>query len=172
MKTKGFTLIELLLVVAIIAMITSVVMALIGTERDKARVRAFRLGIEEMVKAIELYRGDHGGQVPGANGNLSISYVKNMNKTSGFIPGASKIELETILSGATSPYLRAVPAPPFDGQMVFIKTSLYRCSGSVATPEYQIWVNGIKNLEYFQDWPNLESLAGVTQAGWKCFSIK
>jgi prepilin-type N-terminal cleavage/methylation domain-containing protein len=172
MKTKGFTLIELLLVVAIIAMLTSVVMALIGTERDKARVRAFRREIEEMVNAIELYRADNGGRIPGFGTSIPYSYTKNESNTAGAVSGSTQINLEAILSSATNPYLREVPAPPFDGEMAFVKTPNYRCNGAVAAPEYQIWVTGTKNLEYFNDWSVLESTGGVEVAGVKCFAIK
>lgn len=172
MKTKGFTLIELLLVVAIIAMLTSVVMALIGTERDKARVRAFRREIEEMVSAIELYRADNGGRIPGAGTSIPYSYKKNALNQPGAV-GATQIDLQTILSGATNPYLREVPAPPFDGEMAFVKTYDYRCEGGLDAPEYQIWVTGEKNLEYFQDWPKLETIPGGAEVpGVKCFAIK
>jgi prepilin-type N-terminal cleavage/methylation domain-containing protein len=172
MKTKGFTLIELLLVVAIIAMLTSVVMALIGTERDKAQVRAFRREIEEMVSAIELYRADNGGRIPGFGTSIPYSYTKNVSNAAGEVSGSTQIDLQAILSSATNPYLREVPAPPFDGEMAFVKTLTHRCEGGITAPEYQIWVTGDKNLEYFKDWPKLETMGGSEVPGVKCFAIK
>ena len=62
MKTKkslGFTLIELLVVVAIISLLTSVILVSVREARDKAKGRAFRQEMNELIKAIELYRADN-----------------------------------------------------------------------------------------------------------------
>lgn len=59
-RTKGFTLIELLVVIAIISLLSSVVLASLKDSRDKAQQAAYRQYLNEIVKAIELYKTDGG----------------------------------------------------------------------------------------------------------------
>ncbi len=168
MKSKGFTLIELMVVVAIIALLTSVVSALIGEGRDKARVQSFRSEIDQMVKAIELYRSDTGrlpGQGTSATPNYTLDETGEVNNTNNF-------DLKGILSSSDTPYLQAIPKPPFDGNMALvINPNTLRCEGSVTAPEYLIWVEGSKNIPSFMDWPALIE-GGSTNINRRCFSIK
>ena len=59
-KKKGFTLIELIVVIAIIALLSSITMAAVAQARKKAEISKFRSGVEEFVKALEIYKIKHG----------------------------------------------------------------------------------------------------------------
>lgn len=59
-RSKGFTLIELLVVIAIIGILASVVLAELNTARGRARDAKRMIEINQLAKAIELYRADHG----------------------------------------------------------------------------------------------------------------
>ena len=63
-KTKsdksGFTLIELLVVIAIISLLSSVVLASLGTARKKAKVAEVQQEIKSFKSAMELYRLNNG----------------------------------------------------------------------------------------------------------------
>ena len=53
--SRGFTLIELLVVIAIIGILSSVVLASLGTAREKARDAARISDVQNVSKALELY---------------------------------------------------------------------------------------------------------------------
>jgi prepilin-type N-terminal cleavage/methylation domain-containing protein len=55
MKEKGFTLIELMVVISIIALLSVVVIAALGSARDRAKNTAKNELAMEYIKAIELY---------------------------------------------------------------------------------------------------------------------
>jgi type II secretion system protein G len=59
-NSYGFTLIELLVVIAIIGILSSVVLASVGTARAKARDAKRLADIKEIQKAIEIYHIDKG----------------------------------------------------------------------------------------------------------------
>lgn len=77
-KQSGFTIIELLVVVAIIATIMSIVVALVGDAKAKARDTKRRADLSQIQVALELYRNEHGtfqvtggGSAGGGQGWLS-----------------------------------------------------------------------------------------------------
>ncbi len=55
MKSKGFTLIELLVVVAIIGILSAIVMAALGTSKDKGNDSAVSSNLANMRSQAELY---------------------------------------------------------------------------------------------------------------------
>ncbi len=59
-RQSGFTLVELLMVVAIITLIMSIVTALVGDARAKARDTKRRADLAQIQVALELYRNQHG----------------------------------------------------------------------------------------------------------------
>jgi prepilin-type N-terminal cleavage/methylation domain-containing protein len=59
-KDSGFTLIELLVVISIIALLSTIVLAVVQDARVKARNTAKNNLVLEYVKALELYRSDTG----------------------------------------------------------------------------------------------------------------
>jgi len=58
-KNRGFTLIELLVVVAIIGILASIVLASLGTARDKAGDAAVKKNLSNMRAQAELYYDDN-----------------------------------------------------------------------------------------------------------------
>ncbi len=59
-QQSGFTLIELLVVIAIISTIMSIVTALVGDAKAKARDSKRRADLSQIQVALELYRNQHG----------------------------------------------------------------------------------------------------------------
>ena len=66
---KGFTLIELLLVIAIISFIASIIISAVSSTREKARDAKRIADLNQIEKAIELYRSDNNGNPPGTDGD-------------------------------------------------------------------------------------------------------
>jgi prepilin-type N-terminal cleavage/methylation domain-containing protein len=58
-KDSGFTLIELLVVISIIALLSTIVLAVVQDARIKAKNTAKNSLALEYIKALELYRNDH-----------------------------------------------------------------------------------------------------------------
>ena len=60
LRYKGFTLIELLVVIAIISLLSSIVLASLGTSRAKASDAAIKQGLVNLRSAAELYYSNNG----------------------------------------------------------------------------------------------------------------
>ncbi len=74
---KGFTLIELLVVIAIIGILSSVVLASLGSARTKAKIAAFKAEASALVPVAISYCDD--------NASGSYSYASTTTFTSGSI---------------------------------------------------------------------------------------
>lgn len=66
-RASGFTIIELLVVVAIIALLTSIAMVIYTDAREKGRDGRRFEDIQQIKNAIELYSVDHAGLFPPGN---------------------------------------------------------------------------------------------------------
>jgi prepilin-type N-terminal cleavage/methylation domain-containing protein len=62
--TVGFTLVEMLVVVAILALLVSLLVPAVGRSRDQARLVQCRARLSQMGKALLLYAGRNNGQLP------------------------------------------------------------------------------------------------------------
>ena len=88
-RTRGFTLIELLVVIAIIGLLSSVVLASLGTARAKARDSKRAQDLRSIHTALELFYADNGrypteGDPDNANngadqGKIGAAYTSNIN---------------------------------------------------------------------------------------------
>ncbi len=72
-NNKGFTLIELLVVIAIIGVLSSVVLASLNSARLKARNAQRLSDMNQLVRAIEMYRNDYGVYPPCGGGSSGCS---------------------------------------------------------------------------------------------------
>lgn len=94
MKTKGFSLIEIMVVLAIIAILASVVLAAYEVAKEKALDSRRISELGQLKFALELYHNDHGHyprESDGANGKIG--------------EGAG---LDTMIA----PYMKAIPHDP------------------------------------------------------------
>ncbi|MFP4498496.1 MAG: prepilin-type N-terminal cleavage/methylation domain-containing protein [Vulcanimicrobiota bacterium] len=78
MKTKGFTLIELMIVIAIIAILASIIIPNIAKARAQAQLRACISNLQAMKTAIVMWQADN----PSATG----SYCSETGADGDFIP--------------------------------------------------------------------------------------
>ncbi len=99
---KGFTLIELLLVISIIALLSSIVLSNLKSSREKAEIARYQQEVGEFIKAIQLYKSDHGGLAPGD----TYCYFQSFDKTN-VDNNLDYCELSIKLS----PYLKKFPTP-------------------------------------------------------------
>ena len=86
---RGFTLIELLVVIAIIGILSSVVLASLNTARAKARDAERLSDMQQVMRALELYANDNGGNYPIANswqGVCSSFGSKGLTGANGWVP--------------------------------------------------------------------------------------
>ena len=64
--TRGFTLIELLVVVAIITVLASIIVPNYFKGLEKSKVGKATADIVLLRKSVDLFRADHGGELPGS----------------------------------------------------------------------------------------------------------
>lgn len=104
----GFTLIELLVVISIISLLSSIVLSSVQDARNKAKATAFRQNVEELKKAIELYRLNNDEAVPIESYGYSIDST-GYEQT---YTGNGNYEQDSYTTSAINPYLPAMPLPP------------------------------------------------------------
>jgi general secretion pathway protein G len=137
--TTGFTLIELLVVIAIIGLLSSVVLASLNSARNKALVAKTVSEMKSFQSAIEMYKLDHDGQVPGHGEGVIYSDGPNGNDLSNFLnPFLTGIDSEN------ETYISKIPnLPNNDSQFYYFSNGMtgYRFScGSVSMEETQGYI--------------------------------
>lgn len=84
---KGFTLIEILMVVAIIGLLASVVLASLGTAKDKGNIAKRLESSKQLENALEVYYINHNNTYPTTGGLLTSACTLYPNVTADWIPG-------------------------------------------------------------------------------------
>ncbi|HVZ94557.1 MAG TPA: prepilin-type N-terminal cleavage/methylation domain-containing protein, partial [Phycisphaerales bacterium] len=84
----GFTLIELLVVVAVLAVLIGILLPVLGTARESARLTQCLANLRSQEQGIELYANDYGGSLPpmyvwrlAASGQLSVQLINRILAT-------------------------------------------------------------------------------------------
>ncbi len=155
-KSLGFTLIELLVVVAIISLLSSIVLAAVKDARDKAKARAFRAEMQQLITALEMYRLDN-GKYPG-EGSIKDYYRNNNNSEDLNSP---YLDLPSLLKDYLSktpivkdPTTSLVPNYLYRSGTTQ-GTYLYKCVGDILPPPYTISItNSATKItkEAVKDW--------------------
>src|SRR5699024_9381544 len=79
--TTAFTLIELLTVIAIIGILASILIPVVGAVRENARGAKCTSNMRQMGQAIHMYAQENGGRVPPANDKAA--HERETGNTSG-----------------------------------------------------------------------------------------
>jgi type II secretion system protein G len=103
MKVRAFTLIELLVVIAIIGILSSVVLASLNAARGKANDARRLQDLQEIAKALAIYRIDN-GKFPDPAGCYSVT--KNSNEAYGLD------NTTAIVPNFVGTYMSSVPGDP------------------------------------------------------------
>lgn len=80
-KKKGFTLLELLVVLAILAILIAIAVPVYKNQKEKAAITAHNANVRVLETAVESYRQDHNGDLPGNLQELvKGEYIKSVPK--------------------------------------------------------------------------------------------
>ena len=80
-KKKGFTLLELLVVLAILAILIAIAVPVYKGQKEKAAITAHNANVRVLETAVESYRQDNDGKLPGNLQELvKGEYIKSVPK--------------------------------------------------------------------------------------------
>jgi len=84
---KGFTLIELLVVIAIIGLLSTIVLASLGTARSKGVTASNQMALQQVKNALALYAADNNGTYPATTTALVLGkYISAINPNIAYTP--------------------------------------------------------------------------------------
>lgn len=92
---QGFALIELLVVIFIMALLAALIMAVTSGARARGRDGRRKADIDQIKKAIELYRSDNGGNAPALSCTSGSPCTSNAGST--WIAGLSPTYISSVL---------------------------------------------------------------------------
>lgn len=104
-KKRGFTIIELLLVTAIISIVASIVLVMLSSSKMRARDARRILEIEQITKALELYRADKGYYPEPAPSTQGCNWDENCYASSNDPTSWNE------LTATLAPYINGGPLP-------------------------------------------------------------
>jgi len=190
-RNSGFTLIELIVVIAVISLLSSIVLASLQNARERAIGIAYRISVDEFIKAVELYRESHDGSLPmtatGDHFSPWMFIVKNdgtIRERSYLFPySTDNYSITTGIILSDGGYLKKTPTPPFrDGGEFELRegdsfpvtnASHIQCKNKSASPSYLIIISGATTIKYFKDWNSTMVGNNVSLIEWpniKCYS--
>lgn len=155
---KGFTLIELLVVISIVAMLSSIVMASLGSARSKSRDTIRETQVREIGKAFQQYALDNNNRYPnpgamGCTDNLTNDGWFCLGHGNGDTCWGATQRGCTALDAAIAPYMPKIPDDPLNDLSKGGDAYLYH---------YSYNINGVPNLPALH-W-GIEQKTGVTNA--------
>ncbi len=121
-KSAGFTLVELLVVVAIIALLTTIAVAIYADTQSKARDTRRKADIDAIAKTLEVHKSDAGGYQPlkgsyfdpgrgmPKKDSQGILYCLISNPTTTDLPSESGWSTSTCPAGGWTPVAIDMPA--------------------------------------------------------------
>lgn len=96
-KKKGFTLLELLVVLAILAILIAIAIPVYKGQKEKAARTAHNANVRVLETALESYKQDNNGELPGdLEGLVKGKYIKSVPKLPAGAVKNSKAEKYTI----------------------------------------------------------------------------
>lgn len=108
-KRSGFTLVEILIVVVILGILAAIVIPQFTDASTQAKNSSLRADLQTVRSQIELYKVQHGGDLPGNEIAADTTFVEAMIGTTN--AAGSK-------AGSNfGPYLQAIPANPYDADL-------------------------------------------------------
>lgn len=93
---KGFTLIELLVVVAIIGILASVVLAMLGEAKNKGSDSAIQTNLHTVVNQAELFLSDNNSYLPAGGSTFGIASCPVYNPVGTNMFSVNKVMAEAI----------------------------------------------------------------------------
>lgn len=72
---KAFTLIELMVVIAIIAIVVTMLLPVLSKSKERAKRAVCRSNLRQMIVAVQLYGSDHREQLPEGKCDTGVSYT-------------------------------------------------------------------------------------------------
>lgn len=90
-KKKGFTLLELLVVLAILAILIAIAIPVYKNQKEKAARTAHNANVRVLETAVESYKQDNNGELPGDLDDLvNGEYIKSVPK----VPASENVKLK------------------------------------------------------------------------------
>lgn len=75
---SGFTLIELMIVIAIVAILASILLPSFVRTRAMTQLTGCKSNLKNIATALEAYSADHGGHYPPALAGITPNYIKTI----------------------------------------------------------------------------------------------
>jgi len=75
MRKNGFTMVELMIVIAIIAVLASIIMPKLGGARDKAAFESCKQNVKNIAAALEMYAAASNGSYGTSTSSVNSGYI-------------------------------------------------------------------------------------------------
>jgi len=108
MKNNGVSFVEMLLVVIVLGIVASITIPQYSAAGEDAKISHLRYNLQNIRWQIQLYKNQHNGMLPTANG---LSFIDAMTKCT--YAGGSIAKEQKTRPGVFGPYLNRVPKNPF-----------------------------------------------------------